>query len=98
MKIDVLSESKISGDNMNDDIKETNHNHLQKQQRRACFHEDVIATENKRYSAIDETSEENPSNKAFKRKAVSFSAMPSEKKVADGERSLRKEIPDGCFF
>jgi hypothetical protein len=83
---------------MNDDIDETNHNHLQKkQQRRAFFHDDVIVNENKINSIIDDTieenlstipnhNEENPTNKSFKRKAVSFSAMPFEKKVADGNR------------
>jgi hypothetical protein len=80
---------------MND---ETNHNHLQKkqQQRRAFFHDDVIVRENKINPIIDDTieenlstipnhNEENPTNKSFKRKVVSFSAMPCEKKVADGK-------------
>ena len=64
--------------------------------RRAFFHQDVIITENQISSTTDETmgedsfpmpnhSEENPTNKSFKRKAVSFSTMPFEKKVADGK-------------
>jgi hypothetical protein len=73
---------------------------LQKQQqinrRRAFFHDDVIITDTKMNSTTDDTTEENPSpisinheenptNKSFKRKVVSFSTMPSEKKVADGK-------------
>jgi hypothetical protein len=57
----------------------------------------VIVNDNQINSTIDDTIEENlllaipnhhegnPTNKSFKRKAVSFSAMPYEKKVADGK-------------
>jgi hypothetical protein len=86
---------------MNGDIDETSNSNLQKQQqnnrRRAFFHDDVIVTDNKINSTIDDTieenlstnpnnNEENPTNKSFKRKVVSFSAMPFEKKVADGKK------------
>lgn len=67
----------------------------QNSRRRAFFHDDVIVTDNKINSTIENTiegnlstnsnyNEENPTNKSFKRKVVSFSAMPCEKKVADG--------------
>jgi len=86
---------------MNGDIDETSNSNLQKQQqnnrRRAFFHDDVIVTDNKINSTIDDTieenlstnpnhNEENPTSKSFKRKVVSFSAMPFEKKVADGKK------------
>ncbi|CAF4228304.1 unnamed protein product [Rotaria sp. Silwood2] len=59
------------------------------------FNEDTIVTQNNMNTTINNTSEENlltipnhneenPINKSFKRKVVSFSAMPFEKKVADG--------------
>jgi hypothetical protein len=77
----------------------------QNNRRRAFFHDDVIVNDNQINSTIDDTIEENlllaipnhhegnPTNKSFKRKAVSFSAMPYEKKVADG-----KEIFSSLFI
>ncbi|CAF4889041.1 unnamed protein product, partial [Rotaria socialis] len=60
----------------------------------ASSNENSILTQNKMYTASNRTdeedsstvpnhTEENPMNKSFKRKVVSFSAMPCEKKVAD---------------
>ncbi|UJR21175.1 hypothetical protein I4U23_024273 [Adineta vaga] len=88
---------------MNGDLDETNNTvrslsitTLQKQQinrRRAFFHDDIIVDNNKNMSTNDENistnNEENPTNKVFKRKVVSFSAMPFEKKVADVSDCLR---------
>lgn len=72
------------------------------QQRRALFDEAIASVDDRlAATAMEEapedqtamqptTPEENPSNKALKRKVVSFSTMPSEKKVADGnEEDLR---------
>lgn len=67
--------------------------------RRAFFRDDVLVAKSKINSTIDSSIDEsssgnvnhvddNPAAKALKRKVVSFSAMPFEKKVADGERSL----------
>ncbi|CAF3899610.1 unnamed protein product [Rotaria sp. Silwood2] len=64
------------------------------------FNEDTIVTQNNMNTTINNTSEENlltipnhneenPINKSFKRKVVSFSAMPFEKKVADVYDCLR---------
>jgi hypothetical protein len=70
----------------------------QQQRRRAFFHDDVIVTDNKINSTIDineenlstgqNNNEDNPTNKSFKRKVVSFSAMPFEKKVADSKKNF----------
>ena len=73
---------------------------LRKQQlinrRRAFFHDRVPVPETRSHLAIDETtdngvtlpisviSEDNAVAKTLKRKVVSFSPMPFEKKVADG--------------
>ncbi|CAF3405080.1 unnamed protein product [Rotaria sp. Silwood1] len=64
------------------------------------FNESIIVTQNNMNSTINNTTdenlltisnnnEENPMNKSFKRKVVSFSAMPFEKKVADVYDCLR---------
>ncbi|CAF1138244.1 unnamed protein product [Adineta steineri] len=77
---------------------------LRKQQqinrRRAFFHDDVLISNNKTNTIIENkieqnilpitnTNEENSTIKTFKRKVVSFSTMPSEKKVADVNDCLR---------
>ena len=56
--------------------------------RRAFFHDEMIVSNDRMEENLSTNSnqqDENPTNKSFKRKAVSFSAMPSEKKVADGK-------------
>jgi len=71
----------------------------QNNRRRAFFHDDVIVTDNKINDTIEENlsttpnnNEENQINKSFKRKVVSFSAMPFEKKVADGKKIKNEEL------
>ena len=88
---------------MNGDTNETKSIHLQttNNRRRAFFHDDVIRSDNQINSIGDEPNEDNSlhdqdintTNKSFKRKAVSFSAMPFEKKVADGKK--QKEMFNG---
>lgn len=58
--------------------------------RRAFFSDQMIVTNDpieENLSTNSNHQDENPILKSFKRKAVSFSAMPSEKKVADGRIS-----------
>ncbi|CAF1682214.1 unnamed protein product [Rotaria magnacalcarata] len=66
----------------------------------ASSYENSILTQNKMYTAsnraneensttVPNHTEENPMNKSLKRKVVSFSAMPCEKKVADVHDCLR---------
>lgn len=54
---------------------------------RAFFHDEMIVSNDRMEENLSNQQDDNPSNKSFKRKAVSFSAMPSEKKVADGKIS-----------
>ena len=48
------------------------------------FQHNMIVPDAENLPSNDDHQEDNPTNKSFKRKAVSFSAMPFEKKVADG--------------
>jgi len=86
---------------MNGDIDETNINHRQKQtnqQRRTCFNNNKIDATIEENLASTTTTLDNPheetntTNKSFKRKAVSFSAMPFEKKVVDGKNKQIKSM------
>ncbi|CAF1344581.1 unnamed protein product, partial [Adineta ricciae] len=74
---------------------------LRKQQitrRRAFFHDDIIVENHNKANSTNEenistnassNNEDNPASKTFKRKVVSFSAMPFEKNVADVTDCLR---------
>ena len=64
------------------------------------FHPTSMVENEDENLSTNTSQEENPTNKSFKRKAVSFSAMPFEKKVADGNISTPRNSPphESCFF
>jgi arylamine N-acetyltransferase len=83
----------------NDDVTVTNNNNNnhsltiddnQQIQHPTNDHDGIINEEN--IPTLTNNNEENQTNKPFKRKVVSFSTMPCEKKVADGKYT------ETCFF